>query len=43
MIKSNTFILILVTTMFVSCKFYRNGAANKQNVALSDATGILAI
>ncbi|WP_210753294.1 hypothetical protein [Borreliella valaisiana] len=39
MIKGNTFILILVTTMFVSCKFYRNGDANKQNASLSDATG----
>lgn len=39
MIKGNAFILILVTTMFVSCKFYRNGGANKQNASLSDATG----
>ncbi|WP_031478378.1 hypothetical protein [Borreliella garinii] len=39
MIKGNTFILILVTTMFVSCKFYRNGDANKQNASLSDAAG----
>lgn len=38
MIKGNAFILILVTTMFVSCKFYRNGDANKQNASLSDAT-----
>ncbi|WP_324281079.1 hypothetical protein PT144_05830 (plasmid) [Borreliella garinii] len=25
--------------MFVSCKFYRNGDANKQNASLSDTTG----
>ncbi|WP_233781050.1 hypothetical protein [Borreliella bavariensis] len=25
--------------MFISCKFYRNGDANKQNASLSDATG----
>ncbi len=39
MIKGTAFILILATTMFVSCKFYRNGDANKQNASLSDTTG----
>ncbi|XOU12876.1 hypothetical protein QIA01_04930 (plasmid) [Borreliella americana] len=38
MIKGNTFILILVTTMFVSCKFYRSDDANKKNTSLSRAT-----
>ncbi|MCD2332691.1 hypothetical protein [Borreliella americana] len=38
MIKGNTFILILLTTMFVSCKFYGSDDANKKNTSLSGTT-----
>ncbi|MCD2382587.1 hypothetical protein [Borreliella americana] len=38
MLKGNKFILILVTTMLVSCKFYGNNDTNKKNTSLSGAT-----
>ncbi len=38
MIKGNTFILILVTTMFVSCKFYGSDDTNKKNTSLNGDT-----
>ncbi|WP_458322045.1 hypothetical protein [Borreliella burgdorferi] len=38
MIKGNMLILILVTTMLVSCKFYGSDGANKKNTSLSGTT-----
>ncbi|WP_330529191.1 hypothetical protein [Borreliella valaisiana] len=38
MIKGNMLILILVTIMLVSCKFYGSDGANKKNTSLSGTT-----
>ncbi|WP_418906466.1 hypothetical protein QIA30_05140 (plasmid) [Borreliella turdi] len=38
MIKGNMLILILITTILESCKFYRSDDINKKNTSLSGAT-----